>query len=208
MLNALLQKIKYSSKQHDWWDHFSNVVATVDDRPQTPQRDLQYIKWKANSVSLPHTINTLISQWWCQCYSLAVMGECAVHYSAILSRNPSTSSRMFREKNLGNSVDDGVRDNGGMCRKAFLQEERTQKNNSEWTNHYTWLSAWPTETSYWLLPKMFFGGGAWVACLTVYCEGQCEPVQGWSPWMQWPKRWGETGTRWLKHPKQTPLYSW
>lgn len=44
----------------------------------------------------------------------------AGHYSAILRRNPSTSSRMFAEKNLGNSVDDGVRDNGGMCRKAFL----------------------------------------------------------------------------------------
>lgn len=35
-------------------------------------------------------------------------------YSAILRRNPSTSSKMFAEKNLGNSVDDGVRDNGGM----------------------------------------------------------------------------------------------
>lgn len=27
------------------------------------------------------------------------------------------------EKNLGNSVDDGVRDKGGMCCKAFLEEE-------------------------------------------------------------------------------------
>lgn len=35
-------------------------------------------------------------------------------YSAILRRNPSTSSSIFKEKNLGNSVDDGVRDNGGM----------------------------------------------------------------------------------------------
>lgn len=34
---------------------------------------------------------------------------------------------MFREKNLGNSVDDGVRDNGGMCRKAFLEGEHTEK---------------------------------------------------------------------------------
>lgn len=57
---------------------------------------------------------------------MAVMGECA-DYSAILRRNPSTSSRMFKEKNLGNSVDDGVRDNGGMCCKAFLGEKTTQK---------------------------------------------------------------------------------
>lgn len=53
-------------------------------------------------------------------------GECANHYSAILRRNPSTSSRMFKEKNLGNSVEEGVRDNGGMCCKAFLDGERTQ----------------------------------------------------------------------------------
>lgn len=58
----------------------------------------------------------------------AVICKCAAdegwagHYSAILRRNPSTSSRMFAEKNLGNSVDDGVRDNGGICRKAFLIE--------------------------------------------------------------------------------------
>lgn len=31
---------------------------------------------------------------------------------------------MFKEKNLGNSVDEGVRDNGGMCRKAFLGEKQ------------------------------------------------------------------------------------
>ncbi len=77
---------------------------------------------------------------------MAVMSECAEvigvgHYSAILRRNPSTSSRMFKEKNLGNSVDDGVRDNGGMCRKAFLQEEiTTKKTPSEsklFTNHHT-----------------------------------------------------------------------
>lgn len=53
------------------------------------------------------------------------VSECAEvvpagHYSAILRRNPSTSSRMFGEKNFGNSVDDGVSDNGGMCCKAFL----------------------------------------------------------------------------------------
>lgn len=58
-----------------------------------------------------------------------MIGECvgviaAGHYSAILRRNPSTSSRMFKEKNLGNSVDDGVRDKGGMCRKAFLERLR------------------------------------------------------------------------------------
>lgn len=41
-------------------------------------------------------------------------------YSAILRRNPSTSSKMFTEKNFGNSVDDVVRDNGGICCKAFL----------------------------------------------------------------------------------------
>lgn len=54
------------------------------------------------------------------------MGECtdAVHYSAILRRNASTSSKMFKEKNFGNSVDDGVRDNGGMCCKAFLGEKQ------------------------------------------------------------------------------------
>lgn len=51
-------------------------------------------------------------------------------YSAILRRNPSTSSRMFKEKNLGNSVDEGVSDNGGMCRKAFL-ERRQHKEISE-----------------------------------------------------------------------------
>lgn len=66
---------------------------------------------------------------------MAVMGECADavpagHYSAILRRNPSTSSRMFKEKNLGNSVDDGVRDNGGMCCKAFLGEKK-HKNNPQ-----------------------------------------------------------------------------
>lgn len=63
---------------------------------------------------------------------MAVTGECAEvipagHYSAILRRNPSTSSRIFKEKNLGNSVDDGVRDNGGMCRKAFLEREQHRK---------------------------------------------------------------------------------
>lgn len=58
----------------------------------------------------------------------------AGHYSAILRRNPSTSSRMFREKNLGNSVDDGVRDNGGMCRRAFLGERNTKK-HSELDKH-------------------------------------------------------------------------
>lgn len=51
----------------------------------------------------------------------------AGHYSAILRRNPSTSSRTFAEKNLGNSVDDGVRDNGGMCRKAFLTDREGKK---------------------------------------------------------------------------------
>ena len=71
--------------------------------------------------------------------SVAVMDEYegvmpAGHYSAILSRNPSTSSRMFKEKNLGNSVDDGVRDNGGMCRKAFLGGE---------TNQTSELKHWP-----------------------------------------------------------------
>lgn len=75
------------------------------------------------------------------------MGECvgviaAGHYSAILRRNPSTSSRMFKEKNLGNSVDDGVRDKGGMCRKAFLERLRKKKNhthkkNSQDSNHQT-----------------------------------------------------------------------
>lgn len=59
----------------------------------------------------------------------------AGHYSAILSKNPSTSSRMFKEKNLGNSVDDGVSDNGGMCRKAFLEGQQ-QKQSTEWTNLY------------------------------------------------------------------------
>lgn len=56
------------------------------------------------------------------------MGKCtdAVHYSAILRRNASTSSKMFKEKNFGNSVDDGVRDNGGMCCKAFLGENNTE----------------------------------------------------------------------------------
>lgn len=52
------------------------------------------------------------------------MQSLQVPYSAILRRNPSTSSRMFKEKNLGNSVDEGVRDNGGMCRKAFLGEKQ------------------------------------------------------------------------------------
>lgn len=63
------------------------------------------------------------------------VSECAEvvpagHYSAILRRNPSTSSRMFGEKNFGNSVDDGVSDNGGMCCKAFLGE-RQHKQNSQ-----------------------------------------------------------------------------
>lgn len=44
------------------------------------------------------------------------------------SKNPSTSSRIFVEKNLGNSVEDGVKDRGGMCCKAFLgDEEKTLK---------------------------------------------------------------------------------
>lgn len=34
---------------------------------------------------------------------------------------------MFAEKNLGNSVDDGVRDNGGMCLKAFLIKTGREK---------------------------------------------------------------------------------
>ena len=49
------------------------------------------------------------------------LSELVSPYSAILSRKPSTSSRMLAEKNLGNSVDEGVRDRGGMCLKAFLQ---------------------------------------------------------------------------------------
>lgn len=63
----------------------------------------------------------------CQLYqfSEAVLGECddgkSGSYSAILRRNASTSSKMFKEKNLGNLVDDGVRDNGGMCCNAFLE---------------------------------------------------------------------------------------
>lgn len=46
---------------------------------------------------------------------------------------------MFKEKNLGNSVDDGVSDNGGMCRKAFLEENNTKKTSepNRWTNDYT-----------------------------------------------------------------------
>lgn len=55
----------------------------------------------------------------------------AGHYSAILSRNPSTSSRMFGEKNFGKSVDDGERDSGGMCCKAFLQDRQHTNNRSE-----------------------------------------------------------------------------
>lgn len=54
----------------------------------------------------------------------------AGHYSAILSRNPSTSSRMFGEKNFGKSVDDGERDSGGMCCKAFLQDRRHTNHRS------------------------------------------------------------------------------
>lgn len=53
------------------------------------------------------------------------------HYSAILSRNPSTSSSMFGEKNFGKSVDDGVRDRGGMCCKAFLDEGQHTNNQSQ-----------------------------------------------------------------------------
>lgn len=61
-----------------------------------------------------------------------MVSECAivvsaVHYSAILRRNPSTSSRMLEEKNLGNSVDDEISDNGGMCCKAFLQDKSNTK---------------------------------------------------------------------------------
>lgn len=37
---------------------------------------------------------------------------------------------MFAEKNLGNSVDDGVRDSGGMCRKAFLIKTGRKKQHS------------------------------------------------------------------------------
>lgn len=125
-------------------------------------------------------------QWLCECADVISAG----HYSAILRRNPSTSSRTFREKNLGNSVDDGVRDNGGMCRKAFLGGEQDTKKT---------LRTQVLDKSLHLELKHN---------LTVCSEGQCERVQGWSPWMQWPKRWGETGTRWPKHPKQTPLYSW
>lgn len=55
----------------------------------------------------------------------------AGHYPAILSRNPSTSSRMFGEKNFGKSVDDGVRDSGGMCCKAFLEDGQHTSGRSE-----------------------------------------------------------------------------
>lgn len=104
----------------------------------------------------------------------------AGHYSAILRRNPSTSSRMFKEKNLGNSVDDGVKDNGGMCRKAFLGEKLdTQKKPSEpkyWTKRHTC-----THCRILFLHNQQKKRGI---CLTVCSEGQSEPEQGWSPWMQ------------------------
>jgi len=63
---------------------------------------------------------------------------CVSPYSAILSRKPSTSSRMLAEKNLGNSVDEGVRDSGGMCLRAFLRAGRErQKDNTRDTRHKT-----------------------------------------------------------------------
>lgn len=69
-------------------------------------------------------------------------------YSAIRRRKASTSSRMLGEKNLGNSVEDGVNDRGGMCCKAFLKETPniscilftpTQQslNSSEWLSTVT-----------------------------------------------------------------------
>lgn len=69
-----------------------------------------------------------------------VKGECGDlmpgdHYSAILRRNPSTSSRMFKEKNFGNSVEDGVRDSGGMCRKAFLERKNGTKQTLCYQRH-------------------------------------------------------------------------
>lgn len=48
-------------------------------------------------------------------------------YSAMRSKKPSTSSRMFAEKNLGNSVEDGVKDRGGMCCKAFLENKKSTR---------------------------------------------------------------------------------
>lgn len=111
-------------------------------------------------------------------------------YFAILRRKPSTSSRMFREKNLGNSVDDGVSDSGGMCCKAFL-EKKEQWQQPELTCFYKHVCFIFTSLH-----------------LTVCFGGQCEPELGSSPSTRWPGTWAETGTRWPKRPRRTPLYSW
>ncbi len=48
-------------------------------------------------------------------------------YCAMRSKKPSTSSRMFAERNLGNSIEYGVKDRGGMCCKAFLENKKHTK---------------------------------------------------------------------------------
>lgn len=62
-------------------------------------------------------------------------------YLAILSRNPSTSSRILAEKKLGNSEDDGVRDRGGVYCKAFLGG-RQQEQFRTWALNQTNSGIW------------------------------------------------------------------
>lgn len=108
---------------------------------------------------------------------MTVMDECVdvspvSHYSAILRRNPSTSSRIFREKNLGNSVDDGVRDNGGMCCKAFLKETQTEIYQSPSTGqlHAAHIQCSKTQKEF----TFYYSAEGLTAC----SGGQSELVQG------------------------------
>lgn len=73
---------------------------------------------------------------WAQIDTKCATAVSAGYYSAIRRRNASTSSRMFIEKNLGNSVEDGVRDNGGMCRKAFLGKKKKDTKQPLEFKHY------------------------------------------------------------------------
>lgn len=78
---------------------------------------------------------------------------------------------MFKEKNFGNSVDDGAKDNGGMWRKAFLDGEKH-------TNNALRIQALKKNKN---LNDLIIAD---VVFLTVCSEEQSGPVQGLSPWMR------------------------
>lgn len=77
---------------------------------------------------------------------------------------------MFKEKNFGNSVDDGAKDNGGMWRKAFLDQEKH-------TNKALRIQELKRNKN---LNDLIIAD----VCLTVCSEEQSGPVQGLSPWMR------------------------